>query len=183
MPDLSYILKGVEESTIERARNIKAIVCDVDGVLANGAIIYDDDGKEYKVFNVKDGQIIRHLKESGLKVGVITGRESDVVKFRCKELKFDFHHHGIKDKLKVYREELDRYGLKPSEVAYLGDDLVDVSIFKVTGLAICPSDAPGYIKEFAHLVTKSKGGQGVLREAADIILTAQEKMSEIIDKL
>lgn len=183
MPDLSYILQGLEDNIIQKARNIKAIICDVDGVLATGGIIYDDDGKEYKVFNVKDGQIVRHLKENGIAVGVITGRESDVVKYRCQELKFNFHHHGIKDKLKVYREELSRHGWEPSEVAYLGDDLVDISIFKVTGLAICPSDAPGYVKEFAHMTTEKKGGQGVLREAADIILTAQQKLSLIIDNL
>ncbi|MFA0964696.1 KdsC family phosphatase [Roseivirga sp. BDSF3-8] len=183
MPDLSYILEGIDPHVVDRARKVKAVICDVDGVLTNGGIIYDDNGKEFKVFNVKDGQIISHLKRNGIAVGVITGRESDVVKYRCNELKLDFHHHGIKDKLKTYRAILQNYGWEASETAYLGDDLIDIAVLRECGLAITPADAPPYVQHFAHHVTRQNGGRGVLREAGDIILTAQDKMKAIIEEL
>ncbi len=91
------------KNCIEKAKNIKAIIFDIDGVMTDGGIIYDDRGLEYKRYNVKDGQIISHLKRLGFIVGAITGRESDVVKNRCKELKLNFHKHGVKDKLVEYK--------------------------------------------------------------------------------
>lgn len=177
---MESILKQYSSSQIERAAKIKAIITDVDGVLTDGGIIYDNDGKEYKRFNVKDGQIISHLKRAGILVGAITGRESDVVKFRCRELQFDFHFHGAKDKLKIYKEIKAKYNLEDEEIAYLGDDIIDIPILLTCGLGIVPSDAIAYLYDYANIITFSKGGGGVLREAADLILAAQGKMQNIL---
>ena len=126
------------DNTKEKAKKIKAILFDVDGVLTDGGIIYDDSGLEYKRYNVKDGQIISHLKRLGFVVGAITGRESDVVKNRCVELKLDFHKHGIKDKLVEYAYFKKEYNLKDEEVAYIGDDIIDLSILVKFRLVILP---------------------------------------------
>lgn len=166
--------------TLEKAKNIKAILFDIDGVLTDGGIIYDNTGLEYKKYNVKDGQIISHLKRLGFKIGAITGRESDVVKNRCMELKLDFHTHGIKDKLLEYEHFKKEYGLKNKEIAYIGDDIIDLSILVRCGLSAAPHNARVYIKENVDIVTHSKGGEGVFRDIADYILESQGLLEELI---
>lgn len=164
----------------EKAKNIKAIFFDVDGVLTDGGIIYDDTGLEYKRYNVKDGQIISHLKKYGFIVGAITGRESNVVKNRCIELKLDYHKHGIKDKLVEYENFKSEYELKNNEIAYIGDDIIDLSILVRCGLSVTPNDAREYIKKEVDIVTDTKGGEGVLRDIADYILDAQSLLEKLI---
>jgi len=166
----------------QKAQEIKAILFDVDGVLTNGGIIYDDTGIEYKQYNVKDGQIIFPLKELGFTVGAITGRNSQVVKNRCKELKLNYHKHGIKDKLLEYEKFKQHYGFKDQDIAYIGDDIIDLSILVRCGLSATPSDARDYIKENVDIVTRSKGGEGVLRDLADYILTSQNLLNKLIAK-
>ena len=166
--------------TLQKAKKIKAILFDVDGVLTDGGIIYDDTGIEYKRYNVKDGQIISHLKRLGFMVGAITGRESNVVKNRCDELKLDFHKHGVKDKLLEYDAFKAKYNLIDEQVAYIGDDIIDLSILIRCGLSATPNDARNYIKENVDIVTSSKGGEGVFRDIADYILESQELLNELI---
>lgn len=168
------------ENTLEKAKNIKAILFDVDGVLTDGGIIYDNTGLEYKRYNVKDGQIISHLKRLGFMVGAITGRESDVVKNRCMELKLDFHVHGIKDKLSEYEHFKKEYKLKDEQVAYIGDDIIDLSILVRCGLSATPNDARAYMKENVDIITATKGGEGVFRDIADYILESQDLLSRLI---
>jgi 3-deoxy-D-manno-octulosonate 8-phosphate phosphatase (KDO 8-P phosphatase) len=177
---MENILRQYSQTQIDKAKSIKAIVCDVDGVLTDGSIIYDNNGNELKNFNVKDGFIIEHLKNAGIIVGAITGRESEVVKFRCKELNFDFHFHGAKDKLKLYEQIKNKYELKDHQIAYIGDDIMDIPLLDKCGLGIVPSDAIYYICDFANLITFASGGRGVLREAADLILAAQGKFEQVI---
>lgn len=164
----------------KKAKNIKAIITDVDGVLTDGGIIYDNNYMEYKRYNVKDGQIISHLKKLGFIVGAITGRESEVVKKRMNELKFTFHHHGIKDKLKEYENIKKTYNLKDEEIGYIGDDIIDLSILVRCGLACVPADAREYMKKEADFITPSKGGEGVFRDVADFILQAQDMLDKLI---
>ncbi len=168
------------DDTLEKAKKIKAILFDIDGVLTDGGIIYDDTGLEYKRYNVKDGQIISHLKRLGFVVGSITGRESDVVKNRCIELKLDFHKHGIKDKLLEYNGFKEKYNLTDEQIAYIGDDIIDLSILIRCGLSATPNDARKYMKENVDIVTDSKGGEGVLRDIADYILESQDLLEELI---
>lgn len=165
---------------IAKAKKIKAIITDVDGVLTDGGIIYDNNGMEFKRFNVKDGQVVKALREQGLVTGVITGRNSEVVKFRCRELKFDFHHHGVKNKVALLEKELQERKLNWEEVAYIGDDLPDLCIFEKCGLSVLPSDGLSYLQKEVDWVTQAAGGRGVFREVADFILWAQGKLEDII---
>ena len=163
-----------------KAKKIKMIITDVDGILTDGGIIYDNDYKEYKRYNVKDGQIISHLKRLGFIVGAITGRESDVVKKRLEELKFSFHHHGIKDKLIEYENIKKQYNLKDEQIAYIGDDIIDLSILSRCGFSATAADARDYIKNEVDFITPSKGGEGVFRDVADYILNSQGLLVQLI---
>jgi 3-deoxy-D-manno-octulosonate 8-phosphate phosphatase (KDO 8-P phosphatase) len=177
---MESVLMQYSQEVVLQARNIKAIIFDVDGVLTDGGIIYDNHANEFKKFNVKDGQIIKHLKAQGIILGAITGRNSPVVQRRCEELKLDFHHHGIKDKLGLFQEILQEYDLQSEEVMYIGDDIIDLGILKSCGLGVCPEDAKPYVKAHADLVTFAAGGKGVLREAADLVLAAQGYLEKVI---
>ncbi|PWL27226.1 HAD-IIIA family hydrolase [uncultured Roseivirga sp.] len=171
------------EKTIEQAKIIKAIVFDVDGVLTDGGIVYDNAGMEFKRFNVKDGQIIKYLKRAEIYTAVITGRDSLVVRNRCEELKIDKHYHGIKNKLETYQKLKEKWQLTNEQIAYVGDDINDLPVLVRCGLSCTPSDGHYKVKEHVDLVLKSKGGEGVLRELADLVLEAQNRYEDIIKEL
>jgi 3-deoxy-D-manno-octulosonate 8-phosphate phosphatase (KDO 8-P phosphatase) len=172
---LKKITERYTKDQVRKAAQITAIFFDVDGVLTDGKIIYDDTGREFKEFNVKDGLIISHLKKAGILTGAISGRDSAAVTRRCAELKVDFCHQGITDKGLVCEKLMAHYNLKPKQVAFLGDDINDLPVFKKVGFRVCPADALPYLKDEADLVTFAKGGMGVLREVADLVLAAQGK--------
>ncbi|MBN3520010.1 HAD-IIIA family hydrolase [Algoriphagus lutimaris] len=180
---IASYFSSISEDIWERAKKIKLLISDIDGVMTDGGIIYDDRGLEFKKFNVKDGLIVKHLRKSGVLVGAITGRESQVVMNRCEELKFDFHYHGVKDKGKKLNDLLETMEIDMETVAYIGDDLIDVPILSQVGLAICPADALVYVQPFAHWVTQSKGGEGVFREVGDLILHSKGLLVPIIESL
>jgi 3-deoxy-D-manno-octulosonate 8-phosphate phosphatase (KDO 8-P phosphatase) len=173
-------LPRYSKDQIKKASLIKAIFFDVDGVLTDGRINYDDSGREIKSFNVKDGLIISHLKKAGIFTGAISGRESSAVTRRCAELKVDFCHQGIVDKAAAFEKLLKHYKLKTKDVAFIGDDINDLSVFRLTGFSICPADTFDYIKEQVDLVTYAKGGGGVLREVADLVLASQGLLEKIV---
>ncbi len=177
---MKQILSQYTKEQVKKASLIKAIFFDVDGVLTDGKIIYDDTGKETKQFSVKDGYIISHLKKAGIIVGIITGRDSKVVSHRAVELKLDFCHQGIVDKLEVFEKLVDFYKLKKKQVAYIGDDINDLGTLKNCGLSVCPADAMSYMKEKVDLVTNAKGGEGVVREVADLVLAARGGLDKIL---
>jgi 3-deoxy-D-manno-octulosonate 8-phosphate phosphatase (KDO 8-P phosphatase) len=176
------ILERYPKDLIKKASQIKALFFDVDGVLTDGRIIYDDTGKEIKHFNVKDGYIISHLKKAGILVGIITGRDSKVVSNRAAELKLDFCHQGITDKHSVFEKLVDFYKLKKKQVAYVGDDINDLRTLSACGLSSCPADALRYVKSRVDMITEVKGGQGAVREVADLILAAKGLMEKIIEE-
>ncbi len=165
---------------VKKAAGLKAIFCDVDGVLSDGKITYDSEGRELKSFNVKDGQIIKHLKAAKIIVGLISGRESKAVTQRAADLKLDFCHQGILDKHGALEKLIKHYKLKSVEVAFIGDDINDLSVLRKVGLSVCPADTFDYIKKEVDLVTFAKGGKGVLREVADLVLDAKDKFQTII---
>ncbi len=177
---MKSILANYTKEQVKKASAVKAIFFDVDGVLTDGKIIYDESGKEIKNFNVKDGQIIAHLKKVGIFVGAISGRDSGVTAKRAAELKLDFCHQGIVDKGSVVEKLATHYKLKLKEIAYIGDDIIDLSVFKLVGFAVCPLDTFEYIKEKAHLVSAMKGGEGVLREVGDLVLAARGELEKIL---
>lgn len=178
---MEIILKKYTQFQISKAKKIRAVVFDVDGVLTNGGIIYTNNGDELKVFNVKDGQIIKHLKAHKILVGAITGRTSALVDRRCKELNLNFHYQNVNDKFAVYQEVLKKYQLRDEEVAYIGDDIIDLKLIKQAGLGIAPADALEYVRAHADVVTEKGGGDGVVREAADFILAAQGVMEQVLN--
>lgn len=167
----------------EKASQIKLLLTDIDGVLTDGGIIYDNAGMEFKKFQVKDGLIVQHLRRNHILVGAITGRKSLVVENRCEELKFDFHYHGIKEKGKKLTELLETLELEDSEVAYIGDDLIDMPILQRVGLSCAPSDALHYVSAQVDFVSRFRGGEGVFREIADLLLHAKGKLIPLIDSL
>jgi 3-deoxy-D-manno-octulosonate 8-phosphate phosphatase (KDO 8-P phosphatase) len=176
----SNILSRYSKEQIKKASLIKAIFFDVDGVLTDGKIIYDENGREIKTFHVKDGLIISYLKKAGILTGGISGRESAAVTKRFAELKIDFCHQGIVDKAMVFEKLLSHYKLKSREVVFIGDDINDLPVFKLAGMAVCPADTYDYIKERADLVTTARGGEGVLREVADMVLQARGFFEKVL---
>jgi 3-deoxy-D-manno-octulosonate 8-phosphate phosphatase (KDO 8-P phosphatase) len=173
-------LPRYSKEQIRKASLVKAIFFDVDGVLTDGRITYDDTGREIKSFNVKDGLIISYLKKAGIITGAISGRESAAVTKRCAELKVDFCHQGIVDKAMVFDKLLKHYKLKSKEVVFIGDDINDLPVFRQVGFSVCPADTFDYLKEQVDLVTYAKGGTGVLREVGDLVLTAKGLFENII---
>ncbi len=172
---------SVSQEVLEKASKIKLLVTDVDGVLTDGGIIYDDLGTEYKKYNVKDGLIVQYLRKNGVMVGAITGRNSKVVENRCEELRFDFHYHGIKDKGKKLDEVLETLEIQLNEVAYIGDDLIDLPVMSRVGFAVVPSDGLIYVKPYADYVSSIQGGKGVFREVSDLILHAKGRLVPLVE--
>ncbi|MBO3698393.1 HAD family hydrolase [Roseivirga sp. E12] len=176
-------MKDISPEILEKAKQIKLIIFDVDGVLTDGGIIYDNAGQEYKRFNVKDGQIIKYLRKFNILTGVITGRDSQVVRNRCNELRIDFHHHGIENKIEVFKEVLNKLGLTKGQVAYVGDDINDLPILVNCGLSATPADGHHAVKENVDYITRAEGGKGVLRELSDLVLDSQGHYDQIIKDL
>jgi 3-deoxy-D-manno-octulosonate 8-phosphate phosphatase (KDO 8-P phosphatase) len=167
---------------LSKAKNIKLIVTDLDGVLTDGGIVMDDNGMEYKRFQVKDGQIIRFLHKSGIKIGVITGRDVPVSKFRCEQMGVDFHLHGVEDKWPTLKSIITNMDLKTSQVAYIGDDIIDLELLTNVGFSAAPADAIFYIKDKVDYITLKKGGEGAFRELADLILYANGNLPSTPNK-
>ncbi len=172
--------QGIPKHILEKAKNVKAIFFDVDGVLTDGSITYSTDGEELKSFNVKDGQIVKHLKINGIVVGAITGRSSSVVERRCKELQLDFFEQGVKDKWEVTKSKMEVHNLENNEVCYIGDDIIDLRVIKNVGLGIAPKDALEYIKAEADYTSSKEGGKGVLREVGDLVLESKGQLKMVI---
>lgn len=147
--------------------SIKAILFDVDGVLTNGAITIDSNGQEIKTFHVRDGQLVAYIMGKGLLLGCITGRSSHAVAHRMRQLKIPFFKMGVNDKLEAFQEFLSLHQLHPSEILYIGDDVIDLPILKRVGIAVAPADASIWIKSSIDFTTQAKGGEGVLREVFD----------------
>ncbi|MFO7666090.1 MAG: HAD-IIIA family hydrolase [Desulfobacterales bacterium] len=163
--------------------DIKLLLLDVDGVMTDGSIIYNDSGEEIKVFCVKDGLGIRMLMDSGINVGIMTGRSSDALHHRCKNLHIQHIFDGISDKSAALDKITEKTGVKNHEIAYIGDDLPDISIMKKVGLPIAVADAHENVIEVAHMVTSAKGGAGAIREVCETIIKAQGNWEAVIKRL
>lgn len=159
-----------------RAARIKLVAFDIDGVMTDGGLHYSDDGHEFKTFNVQDGLGIVLMKRAGIDVAIITGRNSNVVNCRAKDLGIEHVFHGVGDKRTVAGKLLEQLGLNWSELAFMGDDLIDLKAMAQCGLAIAPANARPIAKERAHVVTEAAGGHGAVREAVEFILAAQGKL-------
>ncbi|MBI3812851.1 MAG: HAD hydrolase family protein [Nitrospinae bacterium] len=157
----------------KKAKKIKLLILDVDGVLTDGRIIIDDRGRELKIFDVKDGQGIVLAHKTGLITAIISGRKSQVVDIRAKELGIKIVYQNSLNKIKSYEAILMKTGLKDEDTAFIGDDILDLPLMKRVGFSIAVADALPYIKDAADMVTKSGGGRGAIREAIEFILDAK----------
>lgn len=172
----------IPNELLDRAKPIRMLVTDLDGVLTDGGIILDDNGMEYKSFQVKDGQILRYLRDATIQVGVLSGRDVAVSKIRCEQMNVDFHRHGLTDKWGALSEILSDKGILPAEVAYIGDDLIDLDLLQRVGFSAAPADAMPYILDKVDYVCRKGGGKGVFREVADLILYAQGKLPWLLSE-
>lgn len=159
-----------------RAKKIRLLLLDVDGVLTDGSIILDDQGRELKAFHVRDGHGIKMAQKAGIVIGIITGRTSGVVNVRASELGISEVHQGAKEKIVVYEDILARLRCADDEAAFIGDDVVDAAILRRAGLAVAVADAHPSVLRLAHLVTRAPGGRGAVREVVDLILAAQGRL-------
>lgn len=164
------------------AAEIKVLILDVDGVLTDGNIILDGQGQEFKAFNTKDGQGIKTAIDAGLTVAIITGRHSQPVLHRARELGIELVLQGVQDKASAMEGLLKEYGWRAEEVAYMGDDLPDLPPMRRAGLAISVSDAAEEVIEAADYVTTRPGGRGAVREAIEYLLKASHRWDQIINK-
>ena len=163
-----------EREIRERARGVRMIVFDVDGVLTDGSLFYGDDGQEYKAFNSRDGHGIKMLRASGVEPAIITGRTSQVVLFRARNLGVVHLFQGADDKLAAFEKLLASVNLAAAQIAYMGDDLVDLPVLRRCGLAISVPDAPDEVKARSHYITRAGAGRGAAREACELIMRAQD---------
>jgi 3-deoxy-D-manno-octulosonate 8-phosphate phosphatase (KDO 8-P phosphatase) len=161
--------------TEERARKIRLLMLDVDGVLTDGIISISSGGGEIKSFHVRDGYGIRCLMKSGIQVAFISGRKSGVVEHRARELGIEMVFQGVRDKATVCREIAARTALRKSEIACIGDDLPDLPMFASSGVRVAVADAAGEVLEMADAVTDKRGGHGAVREVCEWILKLQGK--------
>lgn len=157
----------------ERVPRIKLLVLDVDGVLTDGRIIIDDDGRETKNFDVKDGHGLRRLMAEGVEVALITGRKSPVVDLRGGELGITEIHQAVKDKEALLKSIMARKNLSKDDICVVGDDIPDLAMFSQAGLLMAVADAVPEVLASADYVTEKRGGRGAVREICDLILRAK----------
>lgn len=170
------------QDIIEKARLIKLIVFDVDGVFTDGSLYYHDSGQETKAFNTQDGQGIKMLHQQGIETAIITGRTSNIVIHRAKNLGILRLVQGREDKLVALKEILNDMSLTPDQVAYAGDDLPDLPAISYAGLGIAVANAHNFVALHADWQTSLPGGKGAVREISDFILDAKGLLSNIQNK-
>jgi 3-deoxy-D-manno-octulosonate 8-phosphate phosphatase (KDO 8-P phosphatase) len=158
---------------MERAKRIRLIVFDVDGVMTDGGLFLSDSGEEFKRFNSLDGHGLKMLKASGVDLAIITGRTSHCVELRARNLGITHVHQGVENKLSAFQALLAQLDLPPESAAFMGDDVVDLPAMNFAGLAITVPDAPDVLQRCAHYVTRRHGGHGAVREACELLMTAQ----------
>jgi 3-deoxy-D-manno-octulosonate 8-phosphate phosphatase (KDO 8-P phosphatase) len=170
------------EELVPRLRKVELVVFDVDGVLTDGRIVLDDRGEETKSFHVRDGTGIKYLMRAGLRVAILSGRSSRVVRARAAELGISEVILGALDKAAAYESLAARLGLADDRVAYLGDDLPDLPVLRRVGVAATPRDGAAELDEAVHVRLESTGGGGAAREFAEMVLKAQGKWAGIMER-
>ena len=166
--------KKYNKNTLKnKLRNIKLLILDVDGVLTDGKLIYNSDGIELKAFDVKDGYGLVRLKQSGVKLGIITAKSSSIVETRAKDLGIDALYQDVSNKLTAYTDIKEKYDLTDDVIAYIGDDVPDLGVLKQTGVPIAVHDAVEAVKNTSVYITTKCGGNGAVREVVELIMQAK----------
>ncbi|MGR9100110.1 MAG: 3-deoxy-manno-octulosonate-8-phosphatase KdsC [Gammaproteobacteria bacterium] len=163
-----------------KAARIRLLTLDVDGVLTDGRLFFDNQGNEYKAFHARDGHGIKLLRRSGVEVAVISGRKAESVKLRMESLGIEHVFQGQEDKIAALEEIAGRLGIRVEESAHMGDDLLDLPVMKRAGFSIAVNDAHFAVKDYADWCTQLPGGAGAVREACDFIMQAQGKLEAVI---
>ncbi len=166
-------MRFIRDEIIEKAKQIKLLAFDVDGVLTSGQLFYTSQGQEIKAFNILDGLGIQLLHDHGIKTAIITGRESEMVAQRASELNISHVFQGCQDKLSTMQELLDNSCLEFADIAYVGDDLPDIPLIRQAGLGVTVPNGHLFVKKYADWCTLTSGGNGAVREVCDLILEAQ----------
>ena len=166
---------------LDAAKNIRLLLLDVDGVLTDGRLYYDETGNELKAFNIQDGLGIKLLQSNGIDVGIITGRSSALLTRRAKELGITRIIQGREDKLTALQEMLSEHPMEMHEIAFLGDDLPDLAVIKRVGLGATPANGNSFVARHADFQTQAAGGYGAVRELAELILQAQGKLQPTLE--
>jgi 3-deoxy-D-manno-octulosonate 8-phosphate phosphatase (KDO 8-P phosphatase) len=167
--------KAGSQTLLKKAKQIRYLLLDVDGVMTNGMLLFDENGKELKAFSIYDGHGIVLLRGVDIGVGLLSGRTSPVVTWRAKELRIEDVYQGVLDKITAYETLLKKRQLQDEEVAYVGDDLIDLPILRKVGLSVAVANAIDSVKKEVDWVTRRRGGEGAVREVIDFILSAKTK--------
>lgn len=167
----------------ERAKKIKLLVFDVDGVMTDGSITYDENGIEYKTFNAKDGLGLSRMSKNGFVTAIITGRKNGTVDRRANDLRVTEVYQGVKNKLPILEAIMEKYGFDFSEVSYMGDDEPDICILEKVSISACPFDAVDRVKSICNFHSSKCGGKGAVRELCDFIYYSQADSSDNEDCL
>ena len=166
----------------DRCKPIEMILSDVDGVMTDGGLIFDNQGVESKQFQTRDGMGIRIWRRAGNQFGIITGRSSQIVRVRSAELGIDIVRQGVLDKLPIGLQIISEAGLTPEQVCYVGDDLPDLTLIDAVGLGVAVADASEEVRRTAHYTTSVPGGRGAVREVIELILKNQNRWDDLIRK-
>lgn len=167
---------------LAKAREVKLLILDVDGVLTDGRLFFDDQGREYKCFHARDGHGIKLLRQSGVEVAVISGRKSNSVALRMKNLGIEHVYQGHEDKIAAFHEVLEKTGVSAEQAAHVGDDLLDLPIMTRVGFAVAVNDANFAVKQHADWCTETNGGLGAVREVCDLIMQAQDSFTAVLQR-
>jgi 3-deoxy-D-manno-octulosonate 8-phosphate phosphatase (KDO 8-P phosphatase) len=165
---------------IEKIKQLKLLILDVDGVLTDGRLFFDQQGNEYKCFHARDGHGLKLLKQTGVEIAVISGRSSPTVALRMKNLGIEHVYQGHENKRMAFQEILQNLQLSPNQVAHVGDDLLDLPIMTQVGFAIAVQDANFAVKQYADWCTQTLGGQGAVREVCDLIMQVQGSFDKVL---
>ena len=165
---------------LKKLKHTQLLLLDVDGVLTDGSIIYNDEGSETKIFNARDGFGLKLVMSVGIEVGLVTGRSSKALRHRCANLGIDHLFDGVGDKAKMLEKIVAQTGIGPEHAAFVGDDLPDLPLMKRVGLSIAVADAHEIVRQKADWTTQAPGGHGSVREVCEALLTAQGLWDEII---
>jgi len=169
------------QDILERAARVRLVIFDVDGVLTDGSLYLGDDGNEYKAFNARDGHGMVLLQETGVRLAVISGRSSPVVRIRMEGLGVAHVYQGQRDKLVAYADLKETLGVSDAQIAYVGDDVIDLPVMRRVGLAIAVGDAHALVQRHAHWCTNAPGGRGAAREVCELVMSAQGTLGPIND--
>lgn len=171
--------EGLDDA-LKRAKGLKLMIFDVDGVMTDGTLYYSERGEELKAFNIQDGHGIKMLKQYGVEVALITARRSRAVELRAANLGIAHLHQGVEDKRGAYAALLEQLGLAAEQSGYMGDDLLDLPLITRCGFAATVAAAPEAVRKRAHYVARMGGGHGAVREVCELILRAQGALEQAI---